>query len=114
MAKWTKQKRVGRGFEYSRLGLNGRSSQSGNAHIVEVHWNYNGSGPQAFGGAREWPVVSAHVSFVEGEEQRAEEFGAALRDFIDNYLNQPATNERHVTGDGGSDGPAPIRHMRYS
>lgn len=33
--------------------------------------NCNGSGPKAFGGAKEWPVVTLKLPFPPGEQARA-------------------------------------------
>lgn len=56
-------------------------------HNIELKHKYNGSGPDAFGGAREWPVVEAHVAFNENEHELAVEFAQGLAAFIHDFLS---------------------------
>jgi len=74
--------------EYQRHGVLGNGAAFPNAHEIEVHHHYNGGGSQAFGGAKDWPVVSAEVAFQAGEERIAHAFAAELAEFIDGYLKQ--------------------------
>lgn len=69
----------------SKLNLAGKignNCETGNAHTIEIHKNYNGSGGDAFGGADEWPVVSASIGFQVGEERRAIDFAKKLSALI--------------------------------
>jgi len=63
-------------------GKIGNDFETGNAHTVEIHKNYNGSGDDAFGGAREWPCVTAEIGFQVGEERRAIDFAKKLTELI--------------------------------
>lgn len=53
----------------------------GAAEIAE-RVNYNGSGPNAFGGAKKWPCLNVKVSFQVGEEAKM----SALATQIENLL----------------------------
>ena len=57
-------------------------------HNIELRSHYNGSGPSAFGGAKQWPVVTSKVAFNEGEYQLAAEFAADLGKFVDGWLKE--------------------------
>lgn len=63
-------------------GKIGNNCETSNAHTVEIHKNYNGSGDDAFGGAREWPVVTVKVGFQVGEERRAIDFAKKVTAII--------------------------------
>lgn len=63
-------------------GKIGNDCETSNAHVVEVRKSYNGSGDDAFGGAREWPTVWAEVSFQTGEDRRALDFAKKLSALI--------------------------------
>jgi hypothetical protein len=69
-------------------GKIGNNHESDNAHKLEVRHHINGSGPTAFGGAYQWPVVKAQVSFQTGEEDKANAFAEKLRIFIYQELNK--------------------------
>lgn len=79
---WNREKRDSGRELWSRDGLLGHNCDMPNAHTVEQHYNYNGSGGAAFGGANQWPVVSCKVSFVVGEEKRAAHLAERLRRLI--------------------------------
>lgn len=69
----------------SKLNIPGRignDCEVDNAHTVEIHNNYNGSGDDAFGGAREWPHVTVKVGFQVGEERRAIDFAKKVTELI--------------------------------
>jgi hypothetical protein len=72
--------------EWRRDGVLGGNCLIGGAHEVEQHYNYNGGGSDAFGGADQWPVISARVAFPAGDEVRAAAFAAKLRAFIDQEI----------------------------
>jgi hypothetical protein len=69
-------------------GRIGNDFETSNAHSVEIHKNYNGSGDDAFGGAREWPHVTALVGFQVGEERRALNFSKKLVALIKEEFKQ--------------------------
>lgn len=52
---------------------------------LEASVHYNGSGPQAFGGAPKWPVAKLTVSFEQGKFSKRDKFIAALQTFIHEY-----------------------------
>lgn len=58
------------------------------AHEVELRSHYNGSGPTAFGGAKQWPVVTASTAFNENEYELATEYARALAEFTDKWLKE--------------------------
>lgn len=70
-------------------GKIGNNCKTGNAHSVEIHKNYNGSGDDAFGGAREWPHVTAKIGFQVGEERRAIDFARKLTKLIKSEFANP-------------------------
>lgn len=43
-------------------GISGRE-RFPNSNTVRLIKNYNGSGPEAFGGAEDWPVIEAKITF---------------------------------------------------
>jgi hypothetical protein len=57
-------------------------------HAIELRSNYNGSGPQEFGGASQWPCVTIRIPFCEGEYALASEFATELGEFIDNWMKE--------------------------
>ena len=63
-------------------GKIGNNCEVSDAHTVEIHSNYNGSGDDAFGGARAWPHVTAKIGFQVGEERRAIDFARKLTALI--------------------------------
>lgn len=71
---------------WSSPGKIGKGARFDTVNKVEAKHNYNGSGPKAFGGARQWPVVECHVGFQTGEEELASEFATDLGKFIDRWL----------------------------
>lgn len=80
----------------SRSSPGGRGMTFSDGVTIDAHHNFNGSGPTAFGGAKQWPHVTMHMSFVEGDEPRRDEFVRALQGFIDHWLGPPppcATDE---------------------
>lgn len=84
MAEWNRNKRFhGKGIIYEREGLLACDYRTSNAHVVEVHYNYNGSGGDAFGGADEWPVVTCKIGFQEGQEAEADALAEKIRNLID-------------------------------
>lgn len=67
-------------------GVIGRGYKASNAGIVDVRHSYNGSGKEAFGGARSWPRVDASVEFQEHESRRALQFARKLAKLIHEEL----------------------------
>jgi hypothetical protein len=55
-------------------------------HEIEIGYHYNGSGPESFGGARQWPTVEATVAFNVGEEEKQKTFAVALAKLIDEFF----------------------------
>lgn len=55
---WTD--RIWREF-YGFMG--GKNHMSANAASIYIHKNYSGSGAEAFGGEKEWPVVELKAAF---------------------------------------------------
>ena len=55
-------------------------------HDIELRSHYNGSSPTAFGGAKQWPVVTSKTAFNEGEYTLAAEFSYDVAQFIDCWL----------------------------
>lgn len=64
-------------------GLIGNNCGVGNAHSVEVRESHNGSGDDAFGGARSWPTVWAEINFQSHEGQRAVALAKKLSELIE-------------------------------
>jgi hypothetical protein len=73
---------------FSRPGLLGNNTDSSNAHTVKLHRNYNGSGQSAFGGADEWPVLTAHFSFPVGSENKRNELATQIMALADKLLSE--------------------------
>jgi len=59
-----------------------RNNESENAIELECHYNYNGSGKQAFGGAIKWPVITLNWAFQEGEETHRDVIARRLKKFV--------------------------------
>jgi hypothetical protein len=86
MSKWRqKPKWKDDSITFERVGYYAIGCR-GHCHTIEEHYNYNGSGDDAFGGAKKWPVVTCHVAFSTGDEKRRDDFGVKLREFIDSYF----------------------------
>ena len=66
----------------------GNNCEVSNAHTVEIHSHFNGSGDDAFGGAREWPHVTAKIGFQVGEERRAIDFARKVTELIREEFSQ--------------------------
>jgi hypothetical protein len=60
----------------------GRDYFCDNAHKIELGVGVNGSGPKAFGGAREWPVLRIKLAFQEGEDDKMRATAALLEEII--------------------------------
>jgi hypothetical protein len=90
LSRWHKVKKAFSSTltRWRRPGKYARSYVGEDVHSVEVHWHFNGSGKDAFGGCDKWPVVSIEVPFEEGKESLADEFAARMRDFIDQTLEE--------------------------
>ena len=57
-------------------------------HDIELRSHYNGGGPSAFGGAKQWPVVTSKIAFNENEYALAVEFSQALGEFVHGWLKE--------------------------
>lgn len=66
--------------------LGGPGHDSSNGCELREHRNYNGSGSEAFGGAKDWPVVTLHVGLPAGREDLQKELGERLRALVDAFL----------------------------
>ncbi len=61
-----------------------------NAGRLEIDRHYNGSGPKAFGGAENWPVVELEFQLQAGEDDKAKRLAAHLRNAVKEFLFQEA------------------------
>lgn len=73
-------------YRVTAPGKMGRGCESSNAIEIRGHHHYNGSGPQAFGGAKQWPNVTLQVAFEEGQEELRDTFIKSLRAHIENFF----------------------------
>lgn len=74
---------------FKRKGIfAGRCTNYESVHEIELRSHYNGGGPAAFGGAKQWPVVTTKIAFNEGEYSFAAEFAEDLGRFIDRWLEK--------------------------
>lgn len=71
--------------EHSREGVCARNCPFSNAITIEECKHYNGSGPQAFGGAPEWPHLRIDISFREGEEAHRTEILNKIKALLDKH-----------------------------
>lgn len=58
------------------------------AHEIGLIYNYNGSGADAFGGAKSWPVIELHSSFETYQEKRAKKFADDLGKFVKGWIKE--------------------------
>lgn len=83
------QERLEREYERRRPGrYAGYSDHRDGAHLIKEGYHWNGSGAQAFGGARSWPVVTTETLFQTGREDIAKEFADALAEFTELWLSE--------------------------
>lgn len=73
--------------EMSRPGRVARGLY-GVAATLREHYHYNGSGPQAFGGAKRWPALTLVVAFPENAEELRDLLGDRLRSAVDVFLQE--------------------------
>lgn len=66
----------------------GNCTEYSGVNKIELRNHYNGSGASAFGGAKNWPVVTSKIAFVEGEYQLAADFAKDLGAFINERLEK--------------------------
>lgn len=56
---------------------------------IKVGFHYNGSGAQAFGGAKQWPHVALHMNFPTHRQDLANSFAEELQKlalaFVENH-----------------------------
>jgi hypothetical protein len=77
----------------------GPNHSTHNGSSIEVSPHFNGSGPQAFGGANSWPHVRADVSLPVGKEELAQELALRLRETIAEFLfNHDLLEENNSEG----------------
>ena len=53
---------------------------------MERHFNYNGSGDGAFGGAEKWPVLTLKISFEENAFEQRDKMAELLKETVDNSI----------------------------
>ena len=58
----------------------------GRAITIERHFNYNGSGPTAFGGAKEWPVLTICIAFEENAFKERDRIAELMKKFINENM----------------------------
>lgn len=95
-AEWTVRKRLWSNevTEHTRPAeMAGAGYIGENAIKIRVGRNINGSGPNAFGGAKEWPSVDLDVAFPATDKERAEQFAEALKAFVDSQIPYPVEKE---------------------
>lgn len=56
---------------------------------ITLNRHFNGGGPTAFGGARDWPHLKLDVSFPTNDYAARDAFAAKLQAFIDQELPEP-------------------------
>jgi len=61
----------------------GRNCLVNNAIKLKCNYHYNGSGTQAFGGAKQWPVITLEWAFQEGEETLRDVVARRLKEFVE-------------------------------
>jgi hypothetical protein len=69
--------------------MNIKSGNDWHRGSIQLHKNYNGSGPTAFGGRKEWPVLTLEVAFDVGEESRRQELADVLAKAVQNFFQPP-------------------------
>lgn len=74
----------------SLTGMIGKGEEVGNAHIIEIRESFNGSGDDAFGGARSWPTIWVEVNFQTGEQRRSIDFAKKLLELIKSEFPESA------------------------
>lgn len=67
------------------LMAKGYTSETGIEIYAKSH--FNGGGPTAFGGSREWPHLQVDVSFEEGQEAKRDELAKVLQLAIDKFFS---------------------------
>lgn len=64
-----------------------RNTVMRNATTIGVTEHRNGSGPEAFGGAKKWPVIDIQISLPEGENGLAVDLAVKLTEIIRQELD---------------------------
>lgn len=59
---------------------------SPNAITIECHKNFNGSGPDHFGGAKEWPHLTIRIGFPVDSEDQRDKLAVKLAKFLDGEI----------------------------
>lgn len=90
MNTWVKVTRHGTDrVEHQCEGVVGKNYKTSNAHEIEAHHHYNGSGPTCMNGSTKWPVATIRVAFLEGQEKERDEFIEAFKVFLTRHFNPP-------------------------
>jgi len=86
--KWTKEESLYSNIKYTETAPTklGNDCLVNNAIEIVCKTNINGSGDEAFGGAKEWPVIKCEVPFCTGEEEKAQKFYDKLKKFIEENI----------------------------
>ncbi len=74
--------------EHTRGARTARNYYSSNGVIIEATRSINGSGPQAFGGAEEWPAVTVRISLPEGRNDLRALLVEEMKTTIDRFLEK--------------------------
>jgi len=74
-----------RAVTMTRTGVMAGGYRSSTAVKMELHHNYSGSGPDAFGGAPKWPSLDLHVSLPAGKYELQFELAAQLAAVCDRF-----------------------------
>ena len=93
MKKWKKEPTSatfsGEGrAEWNLAGNIGKDCIVSNACEIENHYNFSGSGIEAFGEADKWPVLTLRVSFESEQEEKRNELSQLLRDIILKWFSE--------------------------
>lgn len=73
---------------YSRPGTMAGHVEMDSVSKIEIGHHINGSGPDCFGGAKQWPHVQLNVNFNEDEQPLAELFAKQLMQFVDKFFEE--------------------------
>lgn len=85
--KWKKGSRSDKTHKVEqRQGKSANNCVFENAHEIERHYHYNGSGRDSFGGAKQWPALKVHISFCVGEEKKRDALAKKIKALIDAEL----------------------------
>lgn len=80
--------RLGARGAFQLSGKFGKDCRTDNAHIVDIHRHFNGSGKEYMNGSTSWPVVDLQVSFLEDGQTKADKFAVDVAEFVNNWLKE--------------------------